>query len=130
MRTYKTWEIIKMLSENPNLRFKAMPYSEAKTFFDEACLVDGVLCWEGNNAYPLQIAIGKYDIDWQLVEIPVTWQEALQALIDGKRVKCICDVDFCDFNDNCCYFSLNHPDMCIHGLKHGQWFIVPEGVDE
>lgn len=128
MRTYKTWEIIKMLSENPNLRFKAMPYSEAKTFFDEACLVDGVLCWEGNNAYPLQIAIGKYDIDWQLVETPVAWQAALQAWAEGKTVICKLNDINEEYSELC--FSNNYDTpLTRYQILYGQWFIVSEGVD-
>jgi hypothetical protein len=128
MRTYKTWEIIKMLSENPNLRFKAMPYSEDKTFFDEACLVNGVLCWGGNKAYPLQIAIGKYDIDWQLVETPVTWQEALQAWAEEKTVIC----KFNDINEEyseICFSNDYDTHLTRYQILYGQWFIVPEGVD-
>ena len=127
MRTYKTWEIIKMLSENPNLRFKAMPYSEAKTFSDEVCLVNGVLCWGGNNAYPLQVAIGKYDIDWQLVETPVTWQEALQAWAEEKTVIC----KFNDINEEYICLSNDYDThLTRYQILYGQWFIVPEGVDE
>jgi len=131
MRTYKTWEIIKMLSENPNLRFKAMPYSEAKTFSDEVCLVNGVLCWGGNNAYPLQVAIGKYDIDWHLVETPVTWQEALQAWTEGKTIRCECFGQDFGIEE---YLIRKGVHTCVtlsrKGLLYGQWFIVPEGVDE
>jgi len=127
MRTYKTWEIIKMLSENPNLRFKAMPYSEAKTFSDEVCLVNGVLCWGGNNAYPLQVAIGKYDIDWQLVETPVTWQEALQAWAEEKTVIC----KFNDINEEYICLSNDYDThLTRYQILYGQWFIVPEVVEE
>lgn len=128
MRTYKTWEIIKMLGENPNLRFKAVPYSEGKMTFEEVCLVNGVLCWGGNNAYPLQVAIGKYDIDWQLVETPVTWQEALQAWAEEKTVIC----KFNDINEEyseICFSNDYDIHLTRYQILYGQWFIVPEGVD-
>lgn len=129
MNTYKTWEVVKILMENPRLRFEAKINKKKSNMWIDT---DGDLVMDVVKTAPdYPITDNEWlNAEWQLVETPVTWQEALQALIDGKRVKCICDVDFCDFNDNCCYFSLNHPDMCIHGLKHGQWFIVPEGVDE
>jgi hypothetical protein len=131
MRTYKTWEVVKMLNENPKLRFEAKIYKDCTVamWIDKN---DGDLLANEIKSAPDFPCTNKewLNAKWTLVKTPVTWQEALQALIDGERVKCICDVDFCDFNDNCCYFSLNQPDMCIHGLKHGQWFIVPEGVDE
>ena len=129
MRTYKTWEVVKILMENPRLRFEAKINKKKSNMWIDT---DGDLVMDVVKTAPdYPITDNEWlNAEWHLVETPVTWQEALQALIDGKRVKCICDVDFCDFNDNCCYFSLNHPDMCIHGLKHGQWFIVPEGVDE
>lgn len=127
MRTYKTWEIIKMLGENPNLRFKAVPYSEGKMTFEEVCLVNGVLCWGGNNAYPLQVAIGKYDIDWQLVETPVTWQEALQAWAEEKTVIC----KFNDINEEYICFSNDYDThLTRYQILYGQWFIVPEEVEE
>jgi hypothetical protein len=128
MRTYKTWEIIKMLSENPNLRFKAMPYSEAKTFFDEACLVNGVLCWGGNKAYPLQISIGKYDIDWKLIETPVTWHEALQAWAEGKTVICKLN-DINEEYSEICFSNDYDTPLTRHQILYGQWFVVSEGVD-
>ena len=129
MRTYKTWEVVKILMENPRLRFEAKINKKKSNMWIDT---DGDLAMDVVKTAPdYPITDNEWlNAEWQLIETPVTWQEALQALIDGKRVKCICDVDFCDFNDNCCYFSLNQPDMCIHGLKHGQWFIVPEGVDE
>ena len=129
MNTYKTWEVVKMLMENPRLRFEAkINKKKSNMWIDtEGDLVMDVV----ETAPDYSITDNEWlNAEWHLVETPVTWQEALQAFIDGKRVKCICDVDFCDFNDNCCYFSLNQPDMCIHGLKHGQWFIVPEVVEE
>lgn len=129
MRTYKTWEVVKILMDNPRLRFEAKINKKKSNMWIDT---DGDLAMDVVKTAPdYPITDNEWlNAEWQLVETPVTWQEALQAFIDGKRVKCICDVDFCDFNDNCCYFSLNQPDMCIHGLKHGQWFIVPEGVDE
>lgn len=129
MRTYKTWEVVKILMENPRLRFEAKINKKKSNMWIDT---DGDLAMDVVKTAPdYPITDNEWlNAEWQLVETPVTWQVALQAFIDGKRVKCICDVDFCDFNDNCCYFSLNQPDMCIHGLKHGQWFIVPEGVDE
>ena len=129
MNTYKTWEVVKILMENPRLRFEAkINKKKSNMWIDtEGDLVMDVV----ETAPDYSITDNEWlNAEWHLVETPVTWQEALQAFIDGKRVKCICDVDFCDFNDNCCYFSLNQPDMCIHGLKHGQWFIVPEVVEE
>lgn len=116
----KTSEMIAMLEENPKLRFKVTPYSETNVRFDNVRLVDGILCWEGNPGYPLRIVIGGYHRNWQLFPQPVTWQEALQAVLDGKTVTCECNIcvsgpDKCIYESKC--------DICTEGIKSGTWYI-------
>lgn len=88
-RTYKTSEMIAMLEKNPNLRFKARNWADASviTFLDKRLSI--VDSWNGNRLLDETVLdCFRLHYDWQLVRTPVTWQEALQAWVDGKTVKC------------------------------------------
>ena len=78
----KTSEMIAMLENDPKLRF---------TSGGEKSTMEAI-CRSGNIELYYIPAELKYefrsDRDWQLVREPVTWQEALQAWVDGKTIKC------------------------------------------
>lgn len=137
MRTYKTWEVIKMLSENPNLRFKkSESYGEISDYLYVLC---GYIRFEridGNGGrVSKQISGGQFEGNvsientWQLVETPVTWQEALQAWAEEKTVIC----KFNDINEEyseICFSNDYDTHLTRYQILYGQWFIVPEEVDE
>ena len=119
----KTSEMIAMLEKNSGLRFKVKPYSDGELKYDEVCLINGALCWGGNPSYPLRITIGEYNLNWQLVREPVPWQEAIQAVLDGKTVTCECEECTCtNINPSNCIYDLDG-DICIKGIKIGTWYI-------
>jgi hypothetical protein len=128
MRTYKTWEVVKMLNENPKLRFEAKIYKDCTVamWIDKN---DGDLLANEIKSAPDFPCTNKewLNAKWTLVKTPVTWQEALQALLDGRKVRCECKKCLSG-KVSCIYPYMG--DICVNGLKHGQWFIVPEGVDE
>jgi hypothetical protein len=94
----KTWEMIKMLEENPKLKFKNIRFmngDKIENFLSIGCygyftakvFRNGELMDETKPSFGF-FGNFKPDDDWQLVRTPVTWQEALQAWVDGKTVKC------------------------------------------
>lgn len=89
----KLWEVIKELSENPKKKFEYifgnqkhvlkcsnMGYFYLDIYYDNE-IVESKTAMGGFN--------GNIDIkwSWQEVKQPVTWQEAIQAWLDGKRIK-------------------------------------------
>lgn len=120
MKTYETWEVIKALSENPKLKFKTD--SQGYGYGHEVCL------WIDKGGNLVADEVIKQDhpttcerwlkATWQLVRTPVTWQEAIQAWVDGKTVRCECKE--CGY----CLFQCPFDDrFCGKGFKSGVWFI-------
>ena len=102
----KLWEVMKKLDENPNKRFKHALGSIIG-------FADNVLQWlekDGEIIEPFLVRDRRSGTgichntgdDWQEVKQPVTWQEAIQAWADGKRVTLKldrCEYAFCGFSD-------------------------------
>ena len=92
----KLWEAMRLLEEDPakvceaNQQCKGLTVRMrvdagfAKYFkfevFNGARLIDQSL---GGGAFNGNVALG---LDWQIVRQPITWQEAIQAWADGKKV--------------------------------------------
>ena len=86
----KYWEVVKRLTENSALTGVAVIGStryelyvndsgtlESKTYYFEICARGTSIGKAGN-----------IDFDgWEIVRQPVTWQEAIQAWVDGKTIK-------------------------------------------
>ena len=126
MRTYKTWEVIKILMENPRLRFEAKINKKKSNMWIDT---DGDLAMDVVKTAPdYPITDNEWlNAEWHLVETPVTWQEALQAWAEEKTVIC----KFNDINEEYICFSNDYgTHLTRYQILYGQWFIVPEGVDE
>ena len=124
MKTYKTWEAIKMLSENNKLKFEC---DGVKLDVD-----DGYLRGTYNNRKGLDDNIcldNDSDDDlndkWELVQPSVTFTEAITAWANEKTVKCThCGRTFI-------YIGLKHHAMVDEkgnplskaAINYGKWFI-------
>ena len=118
----KLWEVMKKLDENPNKRFK----NELDSIIGFA---DNVLQWlekDGEIIEPFLVRDRRSGTgichntgdDWQEVKQPVTWQEAIQAWVEGKRVTLKfdrCEYDFCGFSDK---------SNTRRAIKSGTWYVV------
>lgn len=85
----KTWEMIKALSENQNLKF-ASPIPSHIVMFNP---ISKRIEWLIDGKYEDFILISNKEcgidnlhIEWELVRESVSWQEAFQAWADGKSV--------------------------------------------
>ena len=119
MKKYKTWEMVKLLSENPDKVFK---------------LEDGlrIYSYKGTisctNASPIFMEVHIYD-EWEEVLKYVTWQEAIEANSRNRRVMVITDRNLCPsytttFN---CDALLRDPDgdaMTALAITTGTWYIL------
>ncbi len=79
----KTWEVYKYALENPKARFKKAT-SELIYFFKngEPTFIDKY--GTTSSSYDL---IQLNDHEWEIVEEPVSWQEAMQAWIEDKNIR-------------------------------------------
>ena len=126
MRTYKTWEVVKILMENPRLRFEAKINKKKSNMWIDT---DGDLAMDVVKTAPdYPITDNEWlNAEWQLIETPVTWQEALQAWAEEKTV--ICKLN--DINEEYICFSNDYDThLTRYQILYGQWFIVPEVVEE
>ena len=123
----RLWEVMRLLEENPTNVYEAK-LSEVGTVritvkkgfsryykfevFNGKKLIDQSL---GGGAFN---GNGALDLDWQFVKQPVTWQEAIQAGADNKRV-------WCEFNNQ----SWSVPELVVHhlylkkALEIGKWYV-------
>ena len=89
----KTWEMIKLLTENHNLNFKNVRCGGIVGYNEK-----GSLSWNrdiGENEKMFTIhcvkgnaeANGNWNDDWELIAQEVTWQEAIQAWLNNKSIR-------------------------------------------
>lgn len=85
MKTYKTWEVIKMLSENPKLKFKK--HSPGNSIVLGAKVIGFSsflkLCRTDFTDKTLDNSM-KLDEEWTLIQEPVGFMKAVQS---GKKIK-------------------------------------------
>jgi hypothetical protein len=126
MNTYKTWEVVKILMDNPRLRFEAKINKKKSNMWIDT---DGDLVMDVVKTAPdYPITDNEWlNAEWQLIETPVTWQEALQAWAEEKTVIC----KFNDINEEYICLSNDYDThLTRYQILYGQWFIVPEVVEE
>lgn len=116
----KTWEMMKVLTENPDAKFVRLDCpSLVYHFLDGRIVVDRT--YEKNDKYidgPLNL-----NADWELVDELVPFEEALKALREGKTVECRgCKKDFrCKYEPVTC--EADNP--CLgKGILNGKWKIL------
>jgi len=114
--------------ENPRLRFEAKINKKKSNMWIDT---DGDLAMDVVKTAPdYPITDNEWlNAEWHLVETPVTWQEALQAWAEEKTVIC----KFNDINEEyseTCFSNNYDTPLTRYQILYGQWFIVPEVVEE
>ena len=109
----KLWEVMRLLEEDPLRKFEYQDDQKKWLLYaDAGCYDDRVFymldCWDSKGELKTGYRVGNLHgnlstlDNWQLVRRPVTWQEAIQAWADGKRVTLKldrCEYAFCGFSD-------------------------------
>ena len=124
----KLWEVIKALTEDPTKKFVLDEGDRNYTLsVGEGCFANyfNLSAIDGNGANISNFDSGQFDgnfttdeDDWQLVRQPVTWQEAIQARADDKRV-------WCEFNNqtwSVAELVVNHLYL-KKALDVGKWYV-------
>ena len=98
MKKYKTWEVIKMLTENPTLIFKLENTGYGMAKIRKMIIRNGYFhCVSYNHDCDrIEYSLGQgnfngnIDIssEWTLVQEPVSFMEAIKAYHEGKTIRC------------------------------------------
>lgn len=127
MKTYQTWEAIKMLTENPQLKFECKGEFALKQLFvrqeyiqlkSELFDVSVVEC-AGNL---------KVNEEWILVQQPVSFMEAIRTFREGKIIHCKLDKYTYTFHTG--FMELKDVDgnaITPREIVDGKWFIGEGG---
>jgi hypothetical protein len=121
----KTWEMIKMLSENAELKaiqingeLKGTIVKVGKSGFREPCIVTK----EGNTKTIL------LEAEWELVREPVDFMKAAKAYAEGKTIKCVLNEDdpviYKPRGDNFGTMRDKYDSgLSSHEILNGKWYI-------
>lgn len=128
----KTSEVFKELEINPNKIFEMSirngyfryELKRKGQYFNITCYnKDGSLVEE-------HMAAGRFngniniDADWQEVKQPVTWQKAIQAWLDGKRIYLEDTFGFSNMiNKDMLILEGNGNKLIATDFKEGKWYI-------
>ena len=124
----KYWEVIKELTEDPTKKFEAKLSSTGGTlrmsvdsgipryfkfdvFYNKKLIVQSL----NGGAFNGNLAL---DVDWQLVPQPVTWQEAIQAWADGKKIS----HSYLGYNNRFDFEDSNYM-MSVDKIKEAEWYV-------
>ena len=123
----RTWEMIKVLAENPKLQFengihvvKISDSTKKVVWVQDDGDEDSFIIYSHAPG-----AVDSLHIDWELVPQEVTWQEAIQAWIDGKDIRVECDGATYEQVNSCglgCYEGRNK-GLYPRFFKVGKWYI-------
>ena len=138
MKTYKTWEVVKMLTENPKLMFKnerhggILEYSKSgqeelvllKDEEQKDFLITSLL------KPVIKSANGNINDEWTLIQQPVTFMEAIKAYSEGKTIVCNSSsfgARTYDPSNNLCKVLDNSNNALTHNeILKGTWTILED----
>jgi hypothetical protein len=130
MKKYKTWEAIKMLVENPKLKFKNTVEINGINLIG----VNGlVICWFTDDGAPISRFTPKLnELDWELIQEPVDFLTAVKAYSEGKTIRCEYNGEVTKYENgkNCMYrlMVINHKNASTRTVEaneilYGTWYV-------
>ena len=125
----KLWEAMKLLDEDPTKKFEYKNDRKKWVLYaDEASYDDIVFymldCWDSKGELRTGDGFGSFygnlttSDNWQLVQQPVPWQEAIQAWADGKMVS----YSYTDSDLRYCFGDSNAM-MRPEKIKNAKWYV-------
>jgi len=129
----KTWEMIKSLTDNRDAKFKCTNgcIVNPNRDFVIGCNEEGYIKFfeHGEFRDAFFDIHNKLDWEWELVPQEVTWQEAVQAWINGKNVYFILDGIRHDVNDRRFLRAIDVEGQdyptCKRIFVIGKWYTLP-----
>lgn len=117
MKTYKTWEAIKMLTENPTLKF----INKCDNIIG-VNRVGFIVLFRNDNSVNTDLFRKNVDTDWALVQEPVTFMEAINS---GKRIKSAYSDDYNSVEETMSLLG-GLTEKTVLKVLNGEWFIESE----
>jgi hypothetical protein len=112
----KTWEMVKELTENDNLKFKAQDGMTAEVAVNGCLMLKDS---DGDEA-EVRIAGGCCEIEpdrWELIPQEVTWQEAIQRWLGGETI--VCEIGLHRY----IYTPEDRHSIMRNEIEKGKWYI-------
>ncbi len=123
MKTYKTWEIIKALSENNSLEFKMSDIGgnsvKLMKMNSDYCMNDNI-AWDEKTPFEINRCTLQYE--WELVQQPVDFMAAINS---GKKIKSEYMTDY-DYVEDLMNTLSVLTEPFVLKVINGKWFIESE----
>jgi hypothetical protein len=125
MKRYKTWEMVKMLTENPDMQFKKV--SDGLIF---KCGTKISNCKEVGRY--ISQASGECALltdEWELVQQPIPFMEAVKAYSEGKTIRCEWEGRTNNwvsiYKNGSLYKDMKECDgpICAKEILNGKWYV-------
>lgn len=132
-KTYETWEVMKMLTENPKLKFTANSGLEYTMGVDEGYFYFKVFDNNGEYVNPDKYAgerfNGNIEVDsvWTLMQEPVPFMEAVKAYKEGKTIWCECKNSPTRYYKQSKFDARGRFIIFTDHVLEGKWFIEEPG---
>ena len=121
MKSYKTWEMVKLLTENPSRVFKIEDGSRVYNY-------KGIISCSKTCPVSMELHIND---EWEEVLKPVTWQEALEAkAVSDRSIRCeITDPDgktnsYIYLGDSFTFMANDGCTLDSDSITKGIWYIL------
>lgn len=125
MKTMKTWEMIKALTENPKKKFKSKCSNRTNV------KVNGVLnvVWEEGKLDGEELTVAL-DAEWEEIQQPVPFMEAIEAYHNKKTIRCESEDFDTRYYNPVVYIGAVIKDttgigITSHEILNGKWYIEP-----
>jgi|GEM_PF-1847084 adenosine/AMP kinase len=133
MKGYKTWEAVKMLSENPELKFES---EDNELNIKQTLFVNELDYLEMNNEGCNNDIAGNMNVKslWALVQQPVNVMDAIKAYHEGQNIYCILNGETYVYEASMGHKCIGRLDgytldddsdevMTTYELLNGTWYI-------
>ena len=116
----KLWEVIKALTEDPTKKFELSDRGIRERIGSDGSYLCYSMISQGmvSDGAALEDNVDVNNNNWQLVRQPVTWQEAIQAWADGKKIS----FSYMGY-DNRFDFEDSNYMMSVDKIKKAEWYV-------
>lgn len=125
---YKTWEVMKMLAENPTLKFKNLSFNYGKEAYLSVDSDDAYAFFYSNvntdsSINKMTIEIGD---EWELINSEVNFTTAIKAHNEGKTIYCIIGNEKFTYEATLSTVLRDDEGLAISSdeIVKGKWYIV------
>ena len=125
----KLYEAMKLLDEDPSRKFEYQGYQKKWLLYADVCYDGSVFymldCWDKSGELRTGTVFGSLhgnlttSDNWQLVREPVTWQEAIEAWADGKKIS----YSYGGYDRWSPFEDSNAMMLTIQKIKEAEWYV-------